>query len=265
MSRSTAPPRRIRIDLAYDGTAFAGFQLQPRRRTVQETLESALGELAGGRAVRVRAASRTDAGAHARAQVVDCALGCRLDDLGLERALARLLPPDVRPLAVHSMPERFHAQYDALCKTYRYRIDRSRHGDPFLARYALHVPHALDWERVREALALLPGRRDWSGFTDSRCRVRDRVREVFEASYVDLAPLEGAFTFRADGFLTHMVRNLVGTLLEIGRGLRAVASIGEIRERRDGTLAAAAAPARGLTLWRVTYPGEGPDDAPRGG
>ena len=262
MSCSSAAPRRIRLDLAYDGTDFAGYQLQPRRRTVQGTLEAALGQLAGQRAVRVRGASRTDAGAHARAQVVDCALACRLDDASLAHALARLLPSDVRPLAVRSVSERFHAQYDAQSKTYRYRIDRSPYGDPFLARYALHVPQPLDVERLTEALALVPGRRDWSGFADSRCRVRDRVREVLEASWADVGPLEGAFMFRADGFLTHMVRNLVGTLLEIGRGLRPTSSLAAILERRDRTLAAAAAPARGLTLWRVTYPGEAPDDRP---
>jgi len=259
VSGETAASRRIRIDLAYDGTAFAGWQFQTRRRTVQATLEAALSRLNGGRAVRVRGASRTDAGVHARGQVADCAIACRLDDAGLERALTRLLPPDVRPLSVRTVDDRFHAQYDALRKTYRYRVDRSRHADPFLARYALHVPYALDVERLREMLALLPGRRDWSGFSDSRCRVRDRIREVFEASFVDLPPWGGAFTFTADGFLTRMVRNLVGTALEIGSGRMPLERATEILDQRDRTLAAAAAPAHGLILWRVTVAGD--DDA----
>jgi tRNA pseudouridine38-40 synthase len=257
--------RRIRIDVAYDGTEFAGFQLQPRFRTVQGTLEAALSQLAAGAAVRVRAASRTDSGAHARRQVVDCALAARLDDQGVEHALARLLPRDVRPLAVTTVSPRFHAQHDALAKTYRYRLDRSRNGDPLVARYALHVPFALDVERMRAALALVPGRRDWSGFADSRCRVRDRVRDVDRASYAETTPVEAVFTFRADGFLTHMVRNLVGTLLEIGRGQREAASVARILERGDRTLAAAAAPARGLTLWDVAYAGEAPEDEARDG
>ncbi len=261
MSRKPIAERRIRIDVAYDGTEFAGFQLQPRFRTVQGTLEAALTQLAGGAPLRVHAASRTDSGAHARRQVVDCALRSRLDDAGIERALARLLPRDVRPLGVLTVPARFHAQYDAVSKTYRYRLDRSRHGDPLLARYAFHVPGALDVDRMHEALALLPGRRDWSGFADSRCRVRDRVRHVLEASYALVGARDGEFTFRADGFLTHMVRNLVGTLVEIGRGRSEPSSVSRILERRDRTLAAAAAPARGLTLWHVAYP----DEAPRGG
>ena len=256
MSRAPSAERRIRIDVAYDGTEFAGFQLQPTFRTVQGTLEAALGQLAGGERVRVHAASRTDAGAHARRQVADCALRSRLDDPGIERALARLLPRDVRPLEVRTVPARFHAQYDAVSKTYRYRLDRSRHGDPLVARYAFHVPGPLDVDRIGEALALLPGRRDWSGFADSRCRVRDRVRNVFEATYAPVSSVDGVFTFRADGFLTHMVRNIVGTLVEIGRGRSEPSSVRRILERRDRTLAAAAAPARGLTLWHVAYPDE---------
>ncbi len=203
----------------------------------------------------LRAASRTDAGAHARGQVADCAIACRLDDAALAHALGRLLPADVAPLRVLTVEDRFHAQYDALCKTYRYRIDRSPHADPFLVRYALHVPQELDLAPLRETLAVLRGRRDWSGFADSRCRVRDRCREVFEASF-DERPRGGVFTFAADGFLTHMVRNLVGTALEIASGRMPIERVDEVLARRDRTLAAAAAPARGLILWHVRYAGD---------
>jgi tRNA pseudouridine38-40 synthase len=244
--------RRVRIDLAYDGTAFAGFQHQARGRTVQATLEQALAKLAGGRPVRVRAASRTDAGVHARGQVTDCAIRSRLDDAGLARSLARLLPPDVRPLRVRTVPDSFHSQYDGLRKTYRYRIDRSTHGDALLGRFAMHVPGPLDLARLQEALGLLPGRRDWSGFADSRCRVRDRVREVYEASFFE-RPGGGVFQLAADGFLTRMARNLVGTVLAVASGRMPLERVAEILDRRDRTLAAAAAPARGLVLWRVTY------------
>ena len=253
--------RRVRIDLAYDGTDFAGWQLQPRVRTVQGTVEQAWARLAGDNPVRLRAAGRTDAGVHARLQVCDARIASRLDDAELARVLSRLLPADVRPLRVVTVAENFHSQRAALRKTYRYRIDLSPYGDPLAARFAAHHPHAFDEQRVGEALRLLPGRRDWSGFTDSRCRVRDRVRVLSQAEFVAAPPHGAWFEFSADGFLTYMVRNLVGTLLEVARGRVAPERIRVILESRDRRLACAAAPARGLCLWQVTCRG---DDAAEG-
>jgi len=248
--------RRFRIDLAYDGTAFEGWQVQPRGRTVQGVLEQALTRLQGGRVVRVRGAGRTDAGVHARQQVVDCLLETPLAEAELEHALAAMLPEDLRPLRVRVVPDAFHARRDASSKTYRYRLDLSRRGDPLLARYALHHAGPLDLEAMREALALLPGRRDWSGFAGSACTVRDRTRCLTEATYAEGPEGEGWFSFSADGFLTHMVRNLVGTLLEVGRGRFEPGRIGRILAAGDRQLAGPTAPARGLILWEVAYPGD---------
>lgn len=248
------PLRRIRIDLAYDGTDFAGWQWQARERTVQATVEQVLGRLAGDRPVRLRAASRTDSGVHARQQVTDGLIDTRLDDRGLARALVALLPPDVRPTRVETVPPEFHSMRDALRKTYRFRIDLSPHGDPLIARYAVHHRGRFDRERVARALEQLPGRRDWSGFVDSRCRVRQRVRRLGEAVWLDESSDRGCFVFTADGFLTYMVRNMVGTLLEIARGTMAVEAIPRILETGDRRLAAATAPAHGLCLWQVDYP-----------
>jgi tRNA pseudouridine38-40 synthase len=251
-----AARRRIRIDLAYDGTDFHGWQSQLGGRTVQDVLERTLGRLHGRASITVRAAGRTDAGAHARGQVVDAVVHTRLDDGALAHALGRLLPADIRPLAVRTVAEAFHARRDALSKTYRYRLDRSPAGDPFLSRYALHYPHALDTAVLRECLALLVGRRDWSGFTDSACTVRDRRRHLVAARFDELSATEAWFSFTADGFLTRMARNLVGTLLEVGaEGAAAggAARIARILERADRTLAGPAAPARGLVLEHVAY------------
>ncbi len=245
--------RRIRIDLAYDGAGFAGWQFQPRQRTVQGTVEEALTRLQGGSRVRLRAAGRTDAGAHARQQVADCEIDCRLDDARLAHALGRVLPPDVKPLAVRTVDRRFDAQRDARRKTYRYRLDRTPHADPFLARYALHWPHELDEASVRGALRQLVGRHEWSAFADSRCRIGDRVREMYEAAYEATSAAECWFTFTADGFLTYMVRNIVGTLLEVARGRLTAADVERILVSGDRRLAGATAAARGLVLWRVVY------------
>lgn len=245
--------RRIRLDLAYDGTDFLGWQVQPSGRTVQGTVEEALCRLHGGRAVRVRGAGRTDAGVHARGQVADAEVGTSLEDAEILSALQALLPRDVRPTAVRTTAGSFDARRDAVSKTYRYVLDRSRHADPFLARFALHIPHPLDEAAVTDALARLPGTRDWSGFTGAACPCADRVRTLIEASLARPSPGLSVFSFTADGFLNHMVRNLVGTLLEIARGRFIPDQVDDILASKDRRLAGPTAPARGLCLRRVEY------------
>ena len=134
-------------------------------------------------------------------------------------------------------------------------MDTTPHGDPFLARYALHHPDSFDRDRVRDALARLPGRRDWSGFTAASCEIVDRVRELSRAQLIETGT-ELHFEFTADGFLTHMVRNLVGTLLDVARGRIEPAGIDRILESRDRNLAGRTAPAHGLCLMEIRYPGE---------
>lgn len=245
--------------VAYDGTDFSGWQVQPAARTVQGTLEAVLSTLQGGSPVAVRGAGRTDAGVHARGQVADAALAARIGDERLASALNGLLPSDVRVLSVATVPEEFHSRYDAVAKTYVYRLDRSAAGDPFRARVALHHPYPMDTAALAEALARLPGKRDWSAFCAAACEVKDRVRTVTEASYAN-GDGEGRFTFAADGFLTHMVRNLVGTLLEVARGKLAPARIDAILAARDRKEAGPTAPARGLCLERVVYDRNGQED-----
>lgn len=245
--------RRIRIDLAYDGTDYHGWQVQPAARTLQGTLQEALSRLCGGAAVTTRGAGRTDAGVHARAQVADAAIATGLDDAALARGLAALLPEDVRPTAVATVPDPFHARLSAVAKSYRYTLDRTPWGDPFRARFSLHHPHPMDLDAVREALARLPGTRDWSGFAAAGCEVEDRVRTLTEAS-LSVGDGSLAFVFRADGFLTYMVRNLVGTLLEVARGAMPPEAVDRILASGDRALAGPTAPAKGLCLESVEYP-----------
>jgi tRNA pseudouridine38-40 synthase len=249
--------RRIRIDLTYDGTDFCGWQWQQDQRTVQGTVEQVLTRLAGDVPVRLRAASRTDSGVHARQQVADCLIDSRLDDDGLAHALGKMLPADVRPTSVCTVPGGFSSMRDAVRKSYRYRLDRSNHGDPLVARFTVHHPHALDASLVRAGARRLIGKHDWSGFADSRCTIENRVRNMSEADYVESAE-GGYFLFTADGFLTYMVRNLVGTLLEIGSARMDPAVIDRVLASGDRRLAGATAPARGLCLWQIVYSGQGP-------
>jgi len=245
--------RRLRIDVSYDGSRFHGWQVQPGKRTVQGELEDVFRRLAGGRAVGVQGAGRTDAGVHALAQVADCWLESRLGDEGLLRALSGMLPRDLRPRAVATVPGSFNARRDAVRKTYRYRLDRSSLGDPLLSSYALHHPYSMHRGAIEAALARLPGTRDWSGFAGSACDVEDRVRTMTRASFDEQAD-EAWFGFTASGFLNHMVRNLVGTLLEVGRGSYTADRIDRILDSGDRRLAGPTAAARGLILWEVGYP-----------
>jgi len=245
--------RHVRLDLAYDGTEFAGWQLQRSQRTVQGVIEQALAELQSSERVKIRGSGRTDAGVHARQQVADFEIASRMDDASLERALSRMLPADVRPTFLATTEATFHAQNDALSKTYRYRLDLSRHGDPLQARYALHYPHPLDLELLEAALPQLVGRRDWSGFAASSCDKVDRVRTLTEARLERITQATWDLLFTADGFLQHMVRNIVGTLLEIGGGRMAGTVIQEALSSGDRRRAGPTAAARGLCLERVRY------------
>jgi len=249
-------PRRIRLDLAYDGTDFAGWQMQRRQRTVQGVVEEVLGAVQGKGRVCVRGAGRTDSGVHAAHQVADCEIDTRLDDSGLAQALRRMLPRDVRPLRVATVAPDFHSQKYATSKSYRYRLDISRHGDPFRARYALHHPHRLDQELLERALLRLPGRRDWSGFAASACDKIDRVRHLTEAVLERREAECLDLTFSADGFLQHMVRNLVGTLLEVAGRRMPIEAIDEALTSGDRNRAGPTAAARGLCLMRVAYAGD---------
>jgi tRNA pseudouridine38-40 synthase len=249
----TPRARRVRIDLAYDGTDYCGWQLQPNRRTVQGVVEQALAKLHGSPRVIVRGAGRTDSGVHAHGQVADCEVRLRLDDDDLAYALGRLLPADVRPLRVRSVTPEFHSRKSAVQKSYRYRIDRTAMGDPFTRRFALHHPVQLDEARIREALCFLPGAHDWTGFTTPRSDKEDAVRRMTVARLDDSIRGEIGLVFEADGFLRYMVRNLVGILLEIGKGHLPVERIPEVLESGDHERAGPTAASRGLHLMKVEY------------
>ena len=194
--------RRLRLDLAYDGSAYAGWQMQHNAPTVQEMLERALARINGDRRVVVHGAGRTDSGVHARQQVCDFVLDSPMNDDDIAHALAKLLPDDIRPLRVGSVDDSFHAQFSATAKSYRYQLDLSRYGDPLQARYAWHLGKPLDQAAIDAALTWIPGEKDWSGFAGSKCTVVSKVRDVTDATF-DRDGDRGFFHFRANGFLPY--------------------------------------------------------------
>ncbi|MCP3982365.1 MAG: tRNA pseudouridine(38-40) synthase TruA [bacterium] len=249
----TRPPRRVRIDLSYDGTEFAGFQFQPRHRTVQGVLEQALSRIQGDRPLRVQASGRTDAGVHARRQVAACFLASRYDDRQVAHSLRALLPDDVRVEGVRTVDEGFDPRRGARSKTYRYMLDRTPHGDVFRARFALHYPREMDVEPMKHVLGLLLGRHDFAGFAGSAGNVETTVRTMTEARFVESGRDAAQFVFSANGFLNHMVRILVGALLEVAQGVIAPAELKRILDSGERDLKWTTAPAHGLCLWEVEY------------
>lgn len=274
--------RRARLVVSYDGTAYRGFQVQKNGITIQQAMEEALGRLLG-ETVRLRAAGRTDAGVHARGQVVDFAHSGKRLPGEIVRGGNALLPPDIRILGAEDVPLSFDARRHAREKEYRYFLAPGPVASPFLSRYAWHVERPLDLDAMRGAAARVVGTHDFSSFRGQGCTARTAVRTVHRAEIVPFR--EGAspplpppgppgpggdlwgIVVAGDGFLRHMVRAIAGTLVEIGRGKRPPEAMEEILARRDRSAAGPTAPPRGLFLWEVRYGGGAAPDAepPPGG
>lgn len=219
---------------------------------MQATLAAALAEIAGG-PVRVLGAGRTDAGVHAEGQVAAAAFATRLDAATLLRAVNAHLPRDVAVLGCALAPEGFDPRREAKRKLYRYAVWNAPVASPLRRRRFHHVPWPLDLGAMKEAAAQLVGRQDFASFQAAGSGVTDTMRTLARAEVAGASGGEIFFSFEADGFLRHMVRNLVGTLLEIGAGRRPPGSLPALVEARDRKRAGPTAPARGLTLVRVDY------------
>lgn len=247
--------RRIRITVAYDGTDFHGWQVQPNLPTIQGTLEAAASEIEG-KPVQVAGSGRTDAGVHALAQVAALTLENPIPLDNLRKALNRLLPASTRVLRAEEVPLEFHPRFDAVAKTYEYRMYRGEACPPWEVRYVHHYPYPLDADRMGELARLLEGEHDFSAFAAADERDAEggsKVRTIFE-SRVAWSGDRLTYTVRGSGFLKHMVRNIVGTLLEAGKGNLDAAGLRELLQSGDRRRAGPTAPAKGLFLVSVEYP-----------
>ena len=246
--------RRIKIQLAYDGTDFHGWQVQPGLPTIQGTLEQVMAGIEG-KPVHVEGSGRTDAGVHALAQIAAFSIDNPIPVDNLRRAMNRLLPRDIRITDVAEVAPDFHPRFDAKAKTYEYRIWRGEICSPFERRYVHHHPYPLRIERMIDAAPLLEGEHDFTAFaaTDESDEAgASKVRKIFCSR---LASEGDRLTYRVtgSGFLKHMVRNIIGVLLEAGKGNVDRAAVLARLEPGCGIAPGPAAPARGLFLMSVDY------------
>lgn len=250
-----SPLRRIRIELAYDGTGFHGWQVQSGLATIQQALETILADMEGG-PVPVAASGRTDAGVHALAQVAAFSLRNPIPVLNLRKALNRLLPPGIRINQVEEVDLHFHPRFDATAKTYEYRIFRGEIVSPFDQRYVYHYPYPLDVNRMIELAPILEGEHDFAAFAAADSKEAKRAQSKVRSVYSSRATLEGdylRYRVRGSGFLKHMVRNIVGVLLEVGKGNFCDTDIRARLVPGCGIRPGPSAPACGLFLIHVEY------------
>lgn len=249
--------RSFRLVIAYDGTGYSGWQIQPGRATVQGMLERALAKLTGTR-IAVTGSGRTDSGVHATAQVASLSTDVwKASPRAMMRAMNTKLPPDIAVIDAHEMPPGFHAIRDAVGKRYRYQLQVGGVRDAFAYRYRLHLPGPLDVAAMRAAAERLVGRHDFACFQATGSDRKTTVRDIRELILLQ-EPSGGAgewlaMEIEADGFLYNMVRNIMGTLIEVGRGKQPPEWIDQLLAVGDRDQAGPTAPPQGLFLIRVDY------------
>lgn len=245
-------PRTVKLTIAYDGTEFVGWQRQENGVSIQGAIEEALAKIDGA-PVTLHGAGRTDAGVHALAQVASARVSTRLDDLTMARALNANLPEAIRITAVETVADDFHARFSASGKAYEYRIWNGAAMPPFIRLYAWHIPEPLNLAPMQEASAAIIGEHDFAGFRSAQSVNHTTVRRIWTAEW--RASGDGLLVFHiaGEGFMRYMVRSLVGTLVEVGRGQRPASDLGCLLETPDRSAAGRTAPAHGLFLVNVRY------------
>ncbi|WP_047983259.1 tRNA pseudouridine(38-40) synthase TruA [Ornithinibacillus californiensis] len=244
---------KIKCTVAYDGTNFFGFQVQPDKRTVQSELEKALKKMHKGEEIRTYASGRTDAGVHARGQTIHFESKLDIPGNSWKKALNTLLPEDLFIQDAEMVSDDFHARYDVVEKEYRYFIWNAQEPDIFKRYHIYHFPYKLDLKAIEEACRYLEGTHDFTAFSSAKSTVKgEKIRTLYEVSCSKTGE-QIEFIFRGSGFLYNMVRIIVGTLLNVGQGRIDPKEIITMLEEKNRQRASKTAPAHGLYLWNVNY------------
>lgn len=244
--------RTIKLLIEYDGTNYLGWQVQSKGQTIQGVIEENLKKLTGDPA-RLTGSGRTDGGAHAIGQVAHFRTRSRMDLHSIQRALNSLLPPDIAIKGIEEAGENFHARKQVRSKVYEYRIINQPLRSVFHRDYTWHIPQGLDWEEVKKATQKLIGEHDFSSFRSVGTPTRTAIRRVMRAEWKRGRDGTIRFEIEANGFLKQMVRAIVGTLIEVGKGKINSEEFQKILESKDRKKAGPNAPARGLFLKEVKY------------
>lgn len=243
--------RKLRMTVSYDGTDYNGFQIQPKGRTIQGELETALRALTGEE-VKVFGSGRTDAGVHAKGQVIHFETESSIPAEKWPLAVNTKLPPSIVVLAAEEARADFHARHSAVRKTYRYSIWNAPFPDVFMRNYSIHISQPLNLTAMKEAALHLMGTHEFRSFCSSRTGVSDHYRTIYRSVWEKEGPALHYY-IEGNGFLYNMVRIIVGTLIEVGQGKRGAAEIRAVLEAKKRKAAGPTSPAHGLALWKVDY------------
>ena len=242
--------RRLKCTIQYDGTGYAGYQVQPNGLTIQEVIETTLARM-HKHPVKIIGSGRTDARVHAYGQVIHFDTELAIPPENVVKALNTLLPADIRVRSCEEVEPTFEARYDVVGKEYRYFVRREENA--FRRNLSVHIPYPLDLERIRQGMVHLVGTHDFSSFCVAKTETDNRVRTIYEAELMMIGD-ELVFRFQGSGFLYNQIRIMVGTLLDVGRGRFAPEDIKKMLLAKDRNVAGVTAPPHGLYLWEVFYP-----------
>jgi tRNA pseudouridine38-40 synthase len=243
--------RNIKLLIAYDGTAYHGWQTQLNKVTIQETIEKAL-SIVMKQKIDLTGSGRTDSGVHALGQVANFKADTKIPEDKIKIALNANLPPDIRILDSVDVDMSFNARFNALDKTYMYQIYHDRVGNPFYSRYSCFIPQSLDIDKMEEALKLIMGTHDFKGFMASGSYVKTTVRTIYDTKLIKEGNLLKLY-INGDGFLYNMVRIIAGTLIDIGKGTKTIDCIEDVLINKNRKVLGQTAPPQGLFLMKVNY------------
>lgn len=250
--------RNIKLTIAFDGTDFSGWQRQSNAVTIQGEIENAASRICNTQ-ITVQGAGRTDAGVHALAMVANFETKSVIDLLRLQKALNSILPLAIRINDIVEVPSNFHSRFSPSSKTYLYNIDTSSVQSPIDRLYHVHIPQKISINDIEQCLNTIVGTHDFASFEASGSRDknittgRGSVRTIHTAKLKKTGEESYQFEFSGDGFLRHMVRNIVGTILDVGKGRTTTAEFKEILAAKDRSAAGVTAPAHGLFLKQIDY------------